>query len=105
MVRLARQDTFTVSKIELRQMLIALGITEKSISNLTATLEKTHRHTNIIVFANLLEKLGIDREKMADLFRRMGMEDITISNAFRMIDESKISAETGRLYEADIQLE
>lgn len=102
---MAKQDTFVVTKTELRQMLIAMGITEKSISGLTTTLEKTHRHTNIIVFANLLEKLGIDRERMANLFRRMGMEDITISNALRMIDESKISAETGRLYEADIQLE
>jgi uncharacterized protein Smg (DUF494 family) len=104
-VTLAKQDTFIVTKTELRQMLIALGITEKSIGNLIASLEKTHRHTNIIVFANLLEKLGIDRARMANLFRRIGMEDITISNAFRMIDESKISAETGRLYDADIQLE
>ena len=35
----------------------------------------------------------------------MGMEDITINNAFRMIDESKITAETGRLYNAEIKLE
>lgn len=101
---MAKQDTFIVTKTELRQMLIAMGVPEKSISNLISTLEKTHRHTNIIVFANLLEKLGIDRTKMANIFRRVGMEDVTINNAFRMIDESKISAETGRLYQADIQL-
>ncbi len=85
-------------------MLIAMGVTEKSISTLISALEKTHRHTNIIVFANLLEKMGVDRTKMANIFRRVGMEDVTINNAFRMIDESKISAETGRLYQADIQL-
>ncbi|MGA2800727.1 MAG: hypothetical protein ABSE71_05390 [Candidatus Micrarchaeaceae archaeon] len=105
MVTLAKQDTFTVTKAELRQMLTALGIPEKSIGGFLSTLEKTHRHTNIIVFASLLEKLGIDRPRMANIFRRMGMEDITINNAFRMIDESKITAETGRLYEAEIKLE
>ncbi len=101
---LAKQDTFVVSKTELRQILIALGISEKSISTMITALEKTHRHSNIIVFANLLEKMGIERDKMGNIFRRMGMDDVTISNIFRMIDESKISAETGRLYEADIAL-
>lgn len=102
---MVKQDTFTVTRTELRQMLAALGITEKGINDLLVALEKAHRHTNVIVFANLLEKLGIDRTRMANIFRRMGMEDITINNAFRMVDESRISAETGRLYEASIKLE
>jgi uncharacterized protein Smg (DUF494 family) len=101
---LAKQDTFIIRRIELRQVLIALGVSERDISNLLAALDKAHRHTNIIVFANLLEKMGVDRERMANVFRRMGMDDVTINNAFRMVDESKISAETGRLYEATIEL-
>lgn len=99
---MARQDTFIISRIELRQVLIALGVREKDIGSLLSAMDKTHRHTNIIVFANLLEKLGIDRDKMSNVFRRMGMDDVTISNAFRMVDESKISAETGRLYDVAI---
>lgn len=101
---MAKQDTFIISRIELRQILIALGVRERDITQLLATLDKTHRHTNVIVFANLLEKLGVDRDKMGNVFRRMGMDDVTISNAFRMVDEEKISAETGRIYEATIEL-
>lgn len=99
-----KQGTFIISRIELRQVLIVLGVREKDVAVLLSSLDKTHRHTNIIVFANLLEKLGIDRDKMANVFRRMGMDDVTISNAFRMVDENKISAETGRLHEASLDM-
>lgn len=98
----AHEGTFVITRTELRHVLIALGVKEKDINNLIGSLDKTHRHTNIIVFANLLEKLGIGRDKMSNVFRRMGMDDVTIINIFRMVDENKISAETGRLYEATI---
>ncbi|MGD0510721.1 MAG: hypothetical protein ABSA33_02675 [Candidatus Micrarchaeaceae archaeon] len=99
---LAHEGTFVITRTELRHVLIALGVKEREINGLVGSLDKTHRHTNIIVFANLLEKLGIDRDKMSNVFRRMGMDDVTIINIFRMVDENKISAETGRLYEATI---
>ncbi|MGD0729493.1 MAG: hypothetical protein ABR981_05445 [Candidatus Micrarchaeaceae archaeon] len=99
---MAKQDTYIVSRLELRQILIALGINQKNIAALLSAIDKTHRHTNIIIFANLLEKMGVDRDKMGNIFRRMGMDDVTISNAFRMVDENKISAETGKIYEANI---
>jgi uncharacterized protein Smg (DUF494 family) len=99
---LAKQDTFVVTRAELRHALIALGVNDKEINNLLAALDKAHRHTNIIVFADMIEKFGIDREKMADIFRRMGMDDVEINDVFRMVDESKISAETGRLFDVSI---
>lgn len=99
---MTRQDTFTISRLELRQILIALGMSEKSIETLISSMDKMHRHTNIIVFASMLEKMGVSREKMSNIFRRMGMDDVTIAHAFTMVDENKISAETGRLYEASI---
>ena len=99
---MAKQDSFVVTRMELRQILVVLGVSQKNISALLAALDKTHRHTNIIVFANLLEKMGIDRDKTSNIFRRLGMDDVTIGNAFRMVDENKIVAETGRLYEAAI---
>ncbi len=99
---MAKQDTFVVTRLELRQILIALGISEKSISSLLSDMDRSHRHTNVIIFANLLEKMGVDREKMSNIFRRMGMDDVTINNAFRMVDESKISAETGKVFDASV---
>jgi uncharacterized protein Smg (DUF494 family) len=103
-VKVAKQDTFIISRAELRQVLISLGVTEKDINNLISTMDKAHRHTNIIIFASFLEKMGVDRDKMSNILRRMGMDDVTINNAFRMVDESKISAETGRIYEVSIDL-
>jgi hypothetical protein len=100
--QISHEGTFTISRIELKHILTALGVGEKDIGTLLAALDKTHRHTNIIVFASLLEKLGVNREKMSNVFRRMGMDDVTITNIFRMTDESKISAETGRIYDAVI---
>lgn len=101
---LARQDTFVLSRVSLRQILLAVGMSDRNITTFMNSLEKTHRHSNIIVFANLLERMGIDRDRMTNVFRRMGMDDITINNAFRMVDESKIRAETGHLYDAEIVL-
>ncbi len=102
---MARQETFVIGRAELRQVLIALSVSEKNIGNIMGALEKSHRHTNIIVFTNMLEKAGIDRTKMTNIFRRIGMDDVTISNTFRMVDESKIRAETGRIFEATVELE
>jgi copper homeostasis protein CutC len=98
------RDTFVVNRTELRQILISFGVSERNISSFINSLEKTHRHTNIIVFESMREKMGVDRENMSNLFRRMGMDDVTISNAFRMVDENKIMAEMGRVYEAEVEL-
>lgn len=96
------EGTFTITRTELRHVLVVLEVNEKDVNNFLGSLDKTHRHTNVIVFANLLEKLGVKRDRMSDVFRRMGMDDVTIINIFRMVDENKISAETGRLYEATL---
>ncbi len=99
---MARQDTFVISRIELRHVLSSLGVPEKDIGVLLSTMEKTHRHTNVIVFTNLLERMGIDRDRIDNVFRRLGIDDVTISNIFRMVDESRISAETGRLFDVSL---
>lgn len=98
----ATEGTFTITRLDLRHILTVLGASEHDINSLISALDKTHRHTNIIVFVNLLEKLGIGRDKMANILRRMDMDDVTIRNVFRMVDESKIRAETGRLYDVNI---
>jgi hypothetical protein len=98
----AKEGSFTITRLELRHILTALGASERDINLLMTSLDKTHRHTNIIVFVNLLEKLGIGRDKMSNVLRRMGMDDVTIIHVFRMVDESRIRAETGRLYEVKL---
>ncbi len=99
---MARQDTFVISRKDLRQVLISMGASEKDIGAMLSSLDRAHKHTNVVVFTNMLEKMGIDRDRMVNLFRRLGMDEVTISNAFRMADEGKIKAETGRIFEATL---
>ncbi len=98
-------NTFTVSRLELRKILIAYGLTEKSIAALFSSMEKEHRHINVIQFTTLLEKTGLSRERIANVFRRLNMDDILISEILNMTDESKIAAETGKLYTASIEFD
>ncbi len=91
--------TFTLLRVEMRRVLIASGLGERDISSILAQMEKAHRHMNIIAFASLLEKAGLGKEKISNVFRRFGMDDIAIHKVIDMIDSYKINAETGRLYE------
>ncbi|EQD39104.1 hypothetical protein B2A_11242 [mine drainage metagenome] len=101
---MADKDTLTVGRIELRRILVAFGVNEKNITALLASMEKSHRHINVITFASMLEKSGLARDKIKNVFRRIGMDDIAISQSMEMIDEQKSSAETGRVYNAAIDL-
>jgi hypothetical protein len=104
LVEMANPGTFTISRIELRRVLTAYGVTEKEMAPLFSSMEKAHRHINIIQFTSLLQKAGLNREKIINVFRRLNMNDILINEILSMVDESKISAETGRLYNATLDL-
>ncbi len=101
---MADKNTFTISRIELRRILVAFGVSEKNITALLASMEKSHRHINVIALASMLEKSGLGRDKIKNVFRRMGMDDLTINQSMEMIDEQKSIAETGRVYNATIDL-
>ncbi|MFI5412933.1 MAG: hypothetical protein ACHQX1_03505, partial [Candidatus Micrarchaeales archaeon] len=60
-------ETFIISRQELRRLLIAFGVSERNIESLLSGMEKAHRHVNVITFAGLLEKTGIDREKIGNV--------------------------------------
>ncbi|MCL4411591.1 hypothetical protein M1329_01490 [Candidatus Marsarchaeota archaeon] len=99
---MAAKDTFSISRLELRRVLTAYKVSESAIQKLFADMEKAHRHINVVAFAAMLEKAGINRVDMANIFRRIGMDDIMISDAMNMADEQKVLAESGRIYEATI---
>lgn len=99
---MADQQSFTISRNDMRKILVGLGMTEKTILALFGVLDKAHRHINAIALVTTVERMGLDREMSIRLLRRLGMDDITINNIFRMVDESKINAEIGRVYDAKI---
>jgi len=97
-----KQETFVIARGELRKVLVSLGMDEKNIIALFGILNKAHKHINMISFVTTVEKMGYDRDKSTKLLRRLGMDDISISNVFRMVDESKIDSEIGRVYNATV---
>ena len=99
---MAVNNSFTIGRNELRKALVSLRMEEKSILLLFNILNKAHRHINAIAFVTTLERMGLDRDKTARLLRRIGMDDVVIANMFRMVDESKIDAEIGKVYNASI---
>ena len=102
-MEIAKAGTFTIARNELRRVLTVFGMNEKSIQALFSGMEKTHRHVNALAFAASLEKFGIDRSRSTDVFRRLGIDDLTINEIFESMDEQRISAETGRLYDAVLE--
>lgn len=99
---MAEGRTFMLSRVELRRMLVASGVTERDIAAIVSQIEKAHMHVNVISFAALLEKSGMNNERITNIFRRLGMGDIEIRKVMDMIDSYKINAETGRLYDVTL---
>ncbi len=98
-------ETFVISRQELRRILTAFGVNEKKIEMLFSGLERAHRHVNVIAFSGLLEKAGLDRESISNVLRRLGIDDLTIRSILTTVDEQKIMAETGRLFNAIIDFQ
>lgn len=96
-------ETFTISRQELRRILIAFGVSEKNIEGMFSSMEKLHRHINVIVFAGLLEKSGLERDKEINVLRRLGIDDLTIRKILNLADEQKVLAETGRLFNVSVE--
>lgn len=99
---MAALETYVVSRQELRRILIAFGMSEKSLEPMLNAVEKAHKHINVITFASMLERAGLDRDKISNVFRRFGMDDLTIRKALDTSDEQKILAETGRIFNVSV---
>jgi|GEM_PF-671143 len=99
----AKQETFVITRAELRRLFIALGISENRISMIFANMEKAHRHINAVAFASILERMGgLERDQISNVLRRIGLDDVTIRNVLNSMDEQKIIAESGRIFDASI---
>lgn len=95
--------TFIVNRLELKRILTVLRVGERNIDELLAELNKQHRHVNAIAFAQMLLKLGIKGDEVENVLRRIGIDDISISSIFNIIDEDKIKSTYGRV--VDIRIE
>jgi len=96
-------ETFTVSKVTLKRMLTVLRLSERNIDELLANLNRMHKHINAVAFAGMLQRLGLRPDDIANVLRRIGIDDITISNIFNMVDEERIKNAYGKVVEIFIE--
>ena len=95
--------TFTVSRIELKRTLTTLGVSERNIDDLLSELNRAHRHANAVIFAGMLQKAGLKQDDVANVLRRIGIDDITMASIFNVLEEEKIKGAYGRV--VDMYLE
>ncbi len=99
-----RIDSFAISRSELRKVLVSVGMADRNIMALFGMLDKAHKHVNAVAFVTMMQRMGIEYDKSIIVLRRMGLDDVTISNVMEMVDESKIDAEIGRIYNATVDM-
>ena len=90
------QNSFVVSKVDLKKMVTSLGVSEGGAEALLAKLDKTHRHVDAVVFAGMLEKLGVRSKDVANILRRIGISDTSITRVFNTLDVEKIEETYGK---------
>ncbi len=96
-------ETFVISRMDIKKILTMLGVSDKSIEELLSSMNKMHRHVNVVSFASMLQKLGLKQQDITNVLRRMGIEDIAITSVLNILDEDKIRGTLGRVVDLDIE--
>ncbi len=95
--------TFTVTKIEFKRLLSSFKVSDKNIDDILAQIDKSYKHINAVSLAEQLQKFGLKQSEITNIFRRIGIDDITISNMFDVLEEQKIKSTFGRLVELSVE--
>jgi hypothetical protein len=95
--------TFIISRIELERVLTGLGVSTQKIEGLVSALNKMHRHSNAVAFVGMLQKTGLRQPEIANILRRIGIDDVTVTNIFNSLDEERIKSAFGRIVELKVE--
>jgi len=95
-------ETFVVNRLDLKKMLTMLGMSDKNIDTLEASINKMHRHVDAVTFAGMLQKYGLGVESTKNVLRRLGIDDVTITKILNALDEERISSSYGRVVEVNV---
>lgn len=93
-----------INKIELKRILNSFGVSIRSVEGMLGALDKMHKNVNAVEFAKMLFGLGLKQMQVETILRRIGIDDLAISDIFDRIDEDKIHQSFGRVVELGIDL-
>ena len=94
--------TYVINKIELKRILTSFRVNTRSIEAMLGSLDKMHKNVNAIEFAKMLYGIGLKQIQVETILRRIGVDDLAISDIFDRIDEDKIHQSFGRVVELSI---
>jgi hypothetical protein len=83
-------------------MLTALGISDGAAEGVLNTMNKMHRHANVVFFVDMLEKLGLKQNDINNILRRIGVDDASIAEIFNVLDEERIQSSFGKVVELTV---
>lgn len=96
------QGTYVINKLTLKKTLTSLGVSDNTANGFLAALNKMNRHVNAVTFVGLLEKLGLKQQDISNILRRVGVDDVTITEIFSAFDEQKIQNMLGKVVELKV---
>jgi hypothetical protein len=96
--------TYMINKIELKRILHSFGVNITSVEKMLGELDKMHKNVNAIEFAKMLFGVGLKQLQVETILRRIGVDDLSISDIFDRIDEDKIHQSFGRVVELGVDL-
>ncbi len=94
--------SFSVNRLDLKKMLTALGISDGAAEGVLNTMNKMHRHANVVFFVDMLEKLGLKQNDINNILRRIGVDDASIAEIFNVLDEERIQSSFGKVVELTV---
>ena len=95
--------SFSISRIDMKRMLTSMGVSDKSVESLLSSLNKMHRHVNAVAFVGMLQKIGLKQREISNMLRRIGIDDVSITEVFNTLDEERIKSAFGRIVELRVE--
>ena len=95
-------NTYVVNRIRLEQILSSFKVSTKNIDEMLNQINKTHRHINGIAFVSMLHRYGVKPSDVSNILRRIGIDDVTITDIFNKLDEQNINETYGKVVELSV---
>ncbi len=78
-------------------------MSDKNSESILNQLDRMHKHVNVVMFTGMLQNVGLKHNDIMNILRRAGIDDVTISNIFDMLEEERIRNTFGKMIELTVE--
>jgi len=83
----------------LRLKLKDLGLNDNQIEEAMSAMDRKNKHIDVVSFAMLIERFGVQREKLYYFLKANGVEDPTLITVFSRVDLKKAGLDEDKVQE------